>query len=125
MDYFDIDYLDSDENENDDTYFYADGHPKAGSTLEELINFDKEFLNRIFNYDELSDADRANVARVFSDVSWLLLETNSILKSLENFLIEKNGKEWYYCLVADMNKWKETKQHSNKIVSFQTRKPIQ
>lgn len=78
---------------NDDYCERAENRPAY--SLEEATEYDKEFVNKILNYDILTDSDKQNIADTMSWYMHQLAETTEITKSFEDFCIEVMGEEWH------------------------------
>ena len=98
--YFDFD----DRPINDDTCDRFENRSRF--SLQDAVNYDKEYVNRILNKANLDDADRYNIASAFNETAETLLATTQDSKSFEEFMIEVMGKKWYENLIA---KWLQRK----------------
>ncbi len=90
-DYFDFDI--EDVPDNDDTWERFEHRSRF--SLKEILDYDRDFINRILNREKLTEADRYNVTRVIAEHFFHYLDSTMTLKGFEEFLIEVNGREWH------------------------------
>ena len=88
------DYFDFMERiENEDTYERMENRSRYD--LNQAIDYDYGFINKLLNKGELSDPDKYNIAAV---VGWYMsqfLDTCNTTKSFDDFIQEVMGDEWY------------------------------
>lgn len=76
--------------------------------LKEALEYDKQYVNKILNHENLSIKDKVNIADVVSYLSNELLNTTETTKSFEDFTIEIMGREWFDNMIA---KWLQRKNN--------------
>lgn len=84
---------------NEDYWERTENRPRAG-TLQTISEYDRQYVNRILNYDLLTEADRQNIADVLNFYMYELEETREITKSFEDFIMEVMGTEWFDNMTA-------------------------
>ena len=88
-DYFDF----SDRIENEDTYERYENRSRFD--LDDAIDYDYGFINKIMNKGILDDSDKYNITEV---LGWYIHELKSVCdttKSFDEFTHEVMGDEWY------------------------------
>lgn len=72
-------------------------------TLEEALNFDKEFINKLLNLDDLAEneAAKAMIAEIHDRTVFEFTQTNEIAKSFDDFIQERLGDEKYNRLIME------------------------
>ena len=71
------------------------------STLEDALNYDKEYVNKLLNKDKLSKVEKHWIASFHNKVCYEYVDSNKTIKSWEDFLQDRLGdkyeqliKEW-------------------------------
>lgn len=95
-DYFDYDVEDIPENEEGMEHY----ENKCGArTLEELVDINEKFVNKILNKKHLTEADKYNLSGVVTELGYHLMSLNEVSVAYDKLTHEVMGDEWYANMV--------------------------
>ena len=97
-DYFEVEEVDVPENE--DTRIHYENKPRT--TVGDMINYEREFINKLLNKPALEEADKYIVADIVESLCFQLYTLNESSKSFDEFTEQVMGKEWHDNMMA---KW--------------------